>query len=50
MMLDLLIENRRIVDYTKIKFVKKPSGAKPGFVIYTDNNTVYVTPKEPEEV
>lgn len=38
------------VDYTKIKFVKKPSGAKPGFVIYTDNNTVFVTPKGPEEV
>ncbi|MBR2500724.1 MAG: DUF814 domain-containing protein, partial [Clostridia bacterium] len=34
------------VDFTKIKFVKKPSGAKPGFVIYTDNKTVYVTPKE----
>ncbi len=34
------------VDYTKIKFVKKPSGAKPGLVIYTDNKTVYVTPKE----
>ncbi|MBE7027648.1 MAG: fibronectin/fibrinogen-binding protein [Ruminococcaceae bacterium] len=37
------------VDYTKIKFVKKPSGAKPGFVIYTDNNTVYVTPKKAED-
>ena len=37
------------VDYTKIKFVKKPSGAKPGFVIYTDNNTVYVTPRKAEE-
>lgn len=34
------------VDYTKIKFVKKPSGAKPGFVIYTNNKTVYVTPRE----
>jgi len=34
------------VDYAKIKFVKKPSGAKPGFVIYTNNKTVYVTPKE----
>lgn len=37
------------VDYAKIKFVKKPSGAKPGFVIYTNNNTVYVTPKKAEE-
>ncbi len=34
------------VDYTEIKNVKKPSGAKPGFVIYTTNQTVYVTPKE----
>lgn len=32
------------VDYTLIKYVKKPSGAAPGMVIYTDNNTVYVTP------
>lgn len=34
------------VDYTRIRFVKKPSGAKPGFVIYTDNRTLYVTPDE----
>ncbi len=34
------------VDYTPIKFVKKPQGAKPGMVIYTTNKTVYVTPKE----
>lgn len=34
------------VDYTPIKFVKKPSGAKPGMVIYTTNKTVFVTPKE----
>ncbi len=33
------------VDYTKIKFVKKPSGAKPGMVIFTDNRTIYTTPK-----
>lgn len=32
------------VDYTEIKNVKKPNGAKPGFVIYETNNTVYVTP------
>lgn len=32
------------VDYTRVKFVKKPSGAKAGMVIYTTNNTVYVTP------
>lgn len=34
------------VDYTPIKYVKKPAGAKAGMVIYTTNKTVYVTPKE----
>ncbi len=34
------------VDYTPVKYVKKPNGAKPGMVIYTTNKTVYVTPKE----
>ncbi len=32
------------VDYTRVKFVKKPSGSSPGMVIYTDQKTVYVTP------
>ena len=32
------------VDYTFIKYVKKPSGAKPGMVIFTNNRTLYVTP------
>jgi predicted ribosome quality control (RQC) complex YloA/Tae2 family protein len=32
------------VDFTQIKFVKKPSGAKPGMVIYTDYKTVFVNP------
>lgn len=32
------------VDYTLIKNVKKPVGAKPGKVIYNTYNTVYVTP------
>ncbi len=32
------------VDITLRKYVKKPSGAKPGFVIYTHQRTVYVTP------
>ncbi len=31
------------VDYTKIRYVKKPSGSKPGFVIYDKNYTAYVT-------
>ncbi len=34
------------VDYTIIKNVKKPVGAKPGKVIYNTYNTVYVTPKK----
>ena len=36
------------VDYTQIKCVKKPSGAKPGMVIYKTNKTVYVTPDKKE--
>ncbi|NLO48025.1 MAG: fibronectin/fibrinogen-binding protein [Clostridiales bacterium] len=32
------------VDYTRVKNVKKPHGAKPGMVIYTDYQTVFVTP------
>lgn len=28
------------VDYTRIKFVKKPAGALPGMVIYTDYSTI----------
>ena len=34
------------VDYTLKRFVKKPAGAKPGMVIYTDQKTIYVTPDE----
>jgi predicted ribosome quality control (RQC) complex YloA/Tae2 family protein len=34
------------VDYTEVKNVKKPSGAKPGMVIYSTNKTIYVTPSE----
>ena len=33
------------VDYTFGKYVKKPSNSKPGFVIYTNNSTVNVNPK-----
>lgn len=32
------------VDYTQRRYVKKPSGAKPGMVIYTHQRTLYVTP------
>ena len=34
------------VDYAAVKFVKKPAGAKPGMVIFTNNRTLYVTPDE----
>jgi predicted ribosome quality control (RQC) complex YloA/Tae2 family protein len=32
------------VDFTKVRYVKKPNGSKPGFVIYDNQQTVYVTP------
>lgn len=34
------------VDYTPIKFVKKPAGARPGMVVYYTYETMYVTPEE----
>jgi Predicted RNA-binding protein homologous to eukaryotic snRNP len=32
------------VDYTQVRNVKKPSGARPGFVNYFHQHTLYVTP------
>jgi len=34
------------VDYTQVRFVKKPSGSMPGAVSYTDYKTILVTPDE----
>ncbi|WP_219837739.1 NFACT family protein [Paenibacillus sp. R14(2021)] len=34
------------VDYTLVRHVKKPSGAKPGFVIYEQQKTLFITPDE----
>ena len=34
------------VDYTLRKYVKKPGGARPGFVIYTHQKTLSVQPRE----
>lgn len=34
------------VDYTKIRNVKKPNGSKPGFVIYDNQHTLYISPDE----
>lgn len=42
--------NQVPVDYTCIKNVKKPNGAKPGMVIYDGYNTVYTAPKSPSEM
>lgn len=36
------------VDYIQVKKIKKPNGAKPGFVIYTGQNSIEVTPEEKE--
>lgn len=32
------------VDYTEVRNLKKPNGAKPGMVIFHTNQTIYVTP------
>ncbi len=37
------------VDYVPVRYVKKPAGAKPGMVIFTNNRTVWVDPKDPGE-
>lgn len=34
------------VDYTHIRHVRKPRGAKPGYVIYDNQKTMYVTPSK----
>lgn len=34
------------VDYTKVKHIRKPNGAKPGFVIYDSQQTLFITPTE----
>ena len=34
------------VDYCYVKYVKKPSGSKPGMVIYSNNKTINVTPSD----
>ena len=34
------------VDYVAVKHIHKPNGAKPGFVIYENQKTLFVTPEE----
>ena len=36
-------ENKVLVDYTLIKNIKKPKGAKPGFVIFNNHSTITVS-------
>lgn len=38
------------VDYTRARYVRKPSGAKPGMVIYVNYKTVIVDPESPEKL
>ena len=38
------------VDYALKKYVKKPSGAKPGFVVYTDYKTALAEPDAHREL
>jgi len=38
--------SKAAVDSTKVRFVKKPRGAKPGMVTYNNYTTYYVTPSE----
>ncbi|QTU82646.1 NFACT family protein [Carnobacteriaceae bacterium zg-C25] len=40
------LSNNVPVDYVAIKHIKKPNGAKPGFVIYNNQKTVTATPNE----
>ncbi len=37
------------VDDVPVKYVKKPAGAKPGMVIFTNNRTVWVNPALPNQ-
>ncbi|MPM36738.1 putative protein YloA [bioreactor metagenome] len=40
-------ENSKVpVDYTPVRYVKKPAGARPGMVVYTTYRTLLVSPDE----
>ncbi len=36
------------VDFTPVRHVKKPAGARPGMVVYDSYRTIYVNPKAPK--
>ena len=37
------------VDFTKVRYVSKPQGSKPGMVIYVNQQTMFVTPENFEK-
>lgn len=39
-------DSKLSIDYTKVKELKKPNGAKPGMVIYHTNNTIVINPND----
>lgn len=38
------------VDYCLVKYVKKPPGSRPGAVTYSQFKTIYIAPRNPEEL
>jgi predicted ribosome quality control (RQC) complex YloA/Tae2 family protein len=38
------------VDYTEVRNLRKPNGAKPGMVIYYTNKTIYTDPQKYESL
>ena len=38
--------NQVAVDYTRVKNVRKPRGARPGMVIYNGHKTIFITPRK----
>jgi predicted ribosome quality control (RQC) complex YloA/Tae2 family protein len=40
--------NQVAVDYTRVKNVRKPRGARPGMVIYEEYKTIFITPSREE--
>ncbi|MGY3765103.1 NFACT RNA binding domain-containing protein [Vagococcus vulneris] len=40
------LSNHVPVDYVQVKHIKKPNGAKPGYVIYENQKTLFVTPSK----
>ena len=44
---ELILEPAQVpVDYCAVRYVKKPAGAKPGMVIFSNQHTLYVKPEQ----